>query len=135
MFHIFPFQRPRGHESSLLADVESVALVAVHDGEGERWAVVGSVPVRHGELKNTCALRSVLLWGTREDRLTVLSPAPPVGFIIYGHRGQTGGSVCPLGGSKTPVMCHRATPVKGFLFTHAALVLLYYLVVALTRRV
>lgn len=55
-----------------MIDVESVALVPIHDGKGERWAVVGSVPVSYGKLKNTCAFWSILLWGTREAYLTVV---------------------------------------------------------------
>lgn len=72
MFHIFPFQRPHGHESSLLADAESVALVPIHDGEGEGGPVVGGVPVGHRQLEDTCARGSVLLWGTREDGFSAL---------------------------------------------------------------
>lgn len=66
MFFIFPIQRPHGYYSSLLIDVESIVLVPIHDGKGERWAVVGSVPISYGELENTCAFWSIFLWDTRE---------------------------------------------------------------------
>lgn len=62
-----PVQRPGGHQRSLLIDAESVALVAVHDGEGERRAVVRGVAVGHGELENARARRPVLLQGTEAE--------------------------------------------------------------------
>lgn len=58
-----PVQRPRGHQRSLLIDAEGVALVPVHDGEGERRTVVRRVAVSYSELENARAGRSVLLWG------------------------------------------------------------------------
>lgn len=69
MFFTLPIQRPHGYKSSLLIDVESVALVPIRDSEGERWTVVGSVPIGYGELENTCASRSVFLWDTRGGRV------------------------------------------------------------------
>lgn len=67
MLPALPVQRRRGHQRSLLIDAESVALVAVHDGEGERRAVVRRVAVGHGELENARARRSVLLQGAEAE--------------------------------------------------------------------
>lgn len=72
MLSALPVQRPHRHQRSLLIDAEGVALVPVHDGEGERRAVVRRIAVGHSELENARAGRSVLLWEeVREERLNV----------------------------------------------------------------
>lgn len=57
----FPIERSHSHESSLLIDEESAALVPVHDGEGKRRAVVRGVLIAHSELKNTRTFWPILL--------------------------------------------------------------------------
>lgn len=51
----------------MLIDVEGIALVPIHDGEGEGRAIVGSIPISNCELKNICASWSILLGDTREE--------------------------------------------------------------------
>lgn len=63
MLPALPVQRPRSHQRPLLIDAEGVVLVSIHNGEGERRAVVRGVAVGDGELQNAGARRSVLLRG------------------------------------------------------------------------
>lgn len=61
-----PTQHPHSQKGSLLVDVERIAFVSVHNGKGERRAIVRSVSVAYGELKNTRAFWSILLWDGKD---------------------------------------------------------------------
>lgn len=41
--------------------MESITLIPIHNGKGERWAVVGGVTICYSELENTCAFWAILL--------------------------------------------------------------------------